>query len=89
MKNITTEIKITLSIKETDDPNIDPLDFVEANIVHEDCGNKKLDELADSLGTMFSFFLQELKTATKGIKQEEIRKEMENEKDIDRNRYAK
>ena len=76
MKNNTTDIIITLSIKDTDDPKIDPLDFIEAKIVHNDCGNKKLDEFADNLGTMFSFFLQQL-TA--------LKREKLNEKNIDSN----
>ena len=57
MPTNSTNITITLTLRKPDDGP----EFVETKIEHNDCGNERLDKMADDFSAVLSFFLEQLK----------------------------
>ena len=57
----STEIKIKMTMPVIDDKSIDAQSLVEVTIDHEDCGNEKLDTMADNFCAVLQFFVEQLK----------------------------
>lgn len=60
-QKVTTHIDIKLTIPVSEDDSVDPKSMMEVTINHEDCGNKKLDKIADDFCAVLSFFVDNLK----------------------------
>lgn len=61
VKKVATEIKIKMTMPVIDDKSIDAQSLVEVTIDHEDCGNEKLDAMADNFCGVLTFFVEQLK----------------------------
>jgi hypothetical protein len=61
VKKVATEIKIKMTMPVIDDKSIDTQSLVEVTIDHEDCGNEKLDTMADNFCRVLTFFVEQLK----------------------------
>ena len=63
---ITTDINIKISIDDDVDlTNPKGADRIKVDITHENCGNEKLDGLADDMAKIFNYVLQSYQSVLK------------------------